>query len=153
MATKTYNYVRVGWLKPKALTGPHVISNIKMPKARIVFGWVTFLAFDCWCTLPPIYGTPKSYWKWPGEPDIFHTPCEILGACPWGKHIGASHIACIHSRCSPLKQGNSFGSPLILILPVSRLHIDLDQLGHEESTRQWQHRSRPNHVRASSFIC
>jgi hypothetical protein len=38
MAAKTYNYVRAGWLKPKASTGSHGNSNIKLPKAIIVFG-------------------------------------------------------------------------------------------------------------------
>ena len=43
-----------GWLKPKALTGSHGISKVKPPKAGIVLRWVTFLALDSRCSLPPV---------------------------------------------------------------------------------------------------
>jgi hypothetical protein len=47
---------------------------------------------------------------------IFNQPCGNLGACP---------CPCPFKVCSLLKGGNSLGGPLILVMPVSGLHIDL----------------------------
>jgi hypothetical protein len=39
----------------------------------LILGWVTFLAFDFRCILPPNQA------GYPHEPDIFNQPCGILG--------------------------------------------------------------------------
>ena len=49
---------------------------------------------------------------------------------PFGE-IGACRLVRTRSRCSPKKGGNSLGGrrgSLILAMPVSGAHIDLDQL-------------------------
>ena len=43
-----------GWLIPEALLGSHGNSEFKLPKARILLGWLNFPTCDFWCTVPPI---------------------------------------------------------------------------------------------------
>ena len=43
-----------GWHNLKAVTKSHGNSEVKLPKAGILLGWVTFLALDFQCTLPPL---------------------------------------------------------------------------------------------------
>ena len=42
------------WLLPKGLIRIPWKLEVKLPKAIIVLRWVTFLALDFWCTLPPM---------------------------------------------------------------------------------------------------
>ena len=66
-----------GWLKPKALTW--IPWEVKPSKAEMIPGWVTFLALDFQCTLPPmVYLIIVGVY-------IFNHPCGNLGACPWGR--------------------------------------------------------------------
>ena len=60
-----------GGLNPSPLPGSHGNCEVELPKAKIVLGWVTFLALDFWGTLPPIVVHP--------------TVVENLGTCTWGR--------------------------------------------------------------------
>lgn len=78
--------VSKGWLKPKSVTWIH--GNLELLKARVVLGWVTYLAFVFWCTLPLtiypiIVGHPII-----GDLDVFNQP--------YGLPLGEGE------RCSPL---------------------------------------------------
>ena len=42
-------------LTPRPSPISHGDPEIKLPKARIVLGWVTLLPLDFWCTLPPMF--------------------------------------------------------------------------------------------------
>ena len=50
MQVKIYPYSNGGG----GLDHPRENSNVKLPKARRVLGWVTFLALEFWCILPPM---------------------------------------------------------------------------------------------------
>ena len=47
--------VSKGSLKPRPSPISQGNPEIKLPKARIVLGWVTFLPLDFWFTLPPMF--------------------------------------------------------------------------------------------------
>lgn len=42
--------------------------------------------------------------------------------------IGVGWLVCSNSRCLPFRGGSSLQGSLTLVMPVSGLHIDLDQL-------------------------
>ena len=67
------------------------------PKASILLGWVTILALDYRCTLPPmVHPIIVGYL---GEPDVFNQPCgNNLGVWPWGR-LGAGRLVHACSRC------------------------------------------------------
>ena len=113
-----------GWLKPEALLGSHGNSEIKLPKARILLRWLTFPALDFRCTVPPI-GHPiiVGVFRWIGylEPALW----EPRGLPLWDR--------CCLAHLRPFKVFNfegrqSLRGSLILVMLVSGLHIDLDQL-------------------------
>ena len=47
------------------------------------------------------------------------------------RETGAGCLILTCSRCSQFVGGSVVGGPLILVMPVSRLQIDLDQLENE----------------------
>ena len=56
---------------------------VKPPKAGIVLRWMTSLALDFWCTLPPIVRPLMVGCLC--ESDIFNQACGNGGACSWGR--------------------------------------------------------------------
>ena len=44
----------LGGVKARPSLGFHETLEVKLPKARIVLNWVTLLALDFQCTLPPM---------------------------------------------------------------------------------------------------
>ena len=115
-------HVGKGWPTPMALIQiPWELPRLTYLKAGIVPGWLTCLALNFQCTLPPmIHPTIVEY---PSEPDIFNQPCGKLRAC-----LGANRLVTARSRCSKrcsyLKGGSSHWRPLILVMPVFKLHVD-----------------------------
>ena len=86
----------------------HQKGGLNHPRAGLVLGWVTFLALDFLCTLPPmVHPITVGY---PGEPGILNQLYVEPRFLSLGE-IGAYQLACTHSRCSPSKGGNSLQGP------------------------------------------
>ena len=84
--------------------GSHGNSDVKPPKAKVVFRWVIFLALDFRCILPPmVHPIIVGVSGWTG---YFQPTMWEFGGLPLGK-IGASRLVLAHSRCSPSKGGSN----------------------------------------------
>ena len=112
-----------------AKTDSSSLSSIFLqpPDARIVLRWVTFLRLDFWCTIQPMVHQIIS--GHPGGPYIFKQSCVT---CSWVE--GACQLVCVLNKLvKSLKGGSNLRKSLILVMYVSGLHIDLDQLKDEET--------------------
>ena len=67
---------------------------------------------------------------------ILKPPSGNLRGLLLGEIGGSRWFVCTHSRCTPLKGGNILlGAFLIIVMPISRSYIDLDQLINEATSQ------------------
>ena len=142
-----FYFILWGWLKSKVLTGTHGNSKINPPKARIILGWETFLALDLWCTLPPMFHpiiVDKS--RWTGS--FQSTTWE-----PQGLLLGEIGVIPLVQGAQPWKEEVGVMAPLILMMPISELHINIDQLTNETTPYFMLVATPESSVFLSFFLC
>lgn len=116
--------LKTGWLKPKTFIKPGCQGNyeVKLSKIGMVLRWVTFLAFNVQCTLPPMIHPiimGKFGWIAYFQPIMWE---------PWGLPFEGDRCqpTCPCPTCSPSKTISFcwcvWGGALIPIIPISRLY-------------------------------